>query len=540
MAKTARRHSEPPVSAAQSAATFWRSIAFPAGLILTLFVVYLPAIRAGYIWDDDDYVYKNPLLSSPDGFQRIWSDPAASPQYYPLVFSTFWLESRLWGLAPMGFHLVNIALHGLASLLLWRILRFLQIPLAWFVAGLFALHPIQVESVAWITERKNVLCGVFYFASALCFLRFDSSGPAIRSRRQSLLYLASLTLFVCALFSKTIACSLPAALALIIWWKRGKLTTIDCLRLLPMFLLGLAAALMTAWFERSHVGATGAAFDLSAAQRILIAGRAIWFYVGKILWPHSLIFIYPRWVVDPRQWTGWIYPLTAAALLTCLWAFRTRLGRGPLVGCLLFAGTLVPALGFINVYPMRYSFVADHFQYLAAPAVFLLLATLVAWASSRLSLNSSITTTGCLAILAVLCMLTSRQCVQYKDEPTLWRATLDKDPRSWTALNNLGFFLAQSGDSDQGLDMMRRALVINPEYAEGHSNLGAFLVSRGQLELAMRELETAIRLDPKLSGAHSNLGAALVHAGRMDDAIKMFYEAIRLNPANYDARFNLG
>ncbi|HUN79887.1 MAG TPA: tetratricopeptide repeat protein, partial [Phycisphaerae bacterium] len=245
-------------------------------------------------------------------------------------------------------------------------------------------------------------------------------------------------------------------------------------------------------------------------------------------------------VVDPRQWTGWIYPLTAAALLTCLWAFRTRLGRGPLVGCLLFAGTLVPALGFINVYPMRYSFVADHFQYLAAPAVFLLLATLVAWAGSRLSLNSSITTTGCLAILAVLCMLTWRQCVQYKDEPTLWRATLDKDPRSWTALNNLGFFLAQSGDSDQGLDMMRRALVINPEYAEGHSNLGAFLVSRGQLDLAMRELETAIRLDPTLSGAHSNLGAALVHAGRMDDAIKMFYEAIRLNSANYDARFNLG
>ncbi|HOW19171.1 MAG TPA: O-GlcNAc transferase, partial [Phycisphaerae bacterium] len=335
-----------------------------AGLLLLALAVYIPAMRGGFVWDDDDYVTENRTLRSLDGLGRIWFDIRATPQYYPLVFTSFWLEYHLWDSRPGGYHVVNILLHGTSAVLLWLVLRRLAVPGAWFAAAVFAVHPVHVESVAWITERKNVLSGVFYLSAALVWLRFAGLDcPRAAEPRRRSLYAIGLFLFACALLSKSVTASLPAALLLVLWWKRGRIARGDFLPLVPFFALGAVMGLITAWVERHHVGAEGAEWALSAAERCLIAGRALWFYAAKLIWPVRLTFIYPRWPIDSGVWWQYLYPIAAVAAIGLLWGLRRRIGRGPLVAVLFFAITLAPALGFFDVYPMRYSFVADHFQY---------------------------------------------------------------------------------------------------------------------------------------------------------------------------------
>ena len=344
------------------------------GWILGLFLVaatvlaYQPVWHAGFIWDDDVYVTNNLTLRSVDGLRQIWCKLTATPQYYPLVHTSFWLEYHLWGLNPVGYHVVNVLLHALAAILLWRVLVRLQLPGAWLAAGIFALHPVAVESVAWVTERKNVLAAVFYFAAALAYLRGRRRERMAESKSGVSLrwYFLAFALFVAALLSKTTACSLPAAMLLVIWWKRGRIAGRDVWPLLPFFAAGVALGLVTSWLERTHVGAQGPEWAFSFPERCLIAGRAVWFYAGKLFWPANLTFIYPRWQINTGAWWQWIFPVAALAVVAVLWRLRRRIGRGPLVAVLFFGGTLLPALGFTNVYPMRYSFVADHFQYLAS------------------------------------------------------------------------------------------------------------------------------------------------------------------------------
>ena len=281
-------------------------------------------------------------------------------RYYPLVHTVFWVEHRLWGEAPLGYHLLNVLLHFCSALLLARVLRQLELPGAWLAAALFALHPVQVESVAWITELKNTLSGLCCLASALAYLRFDRE-------RKRLFYLLSLGLFTAGLFAKTVIATMPAALLLLFMWRRKKLRwKEEVAPLAPFFIAGIGLGLLTAWVERTQVILTAAsASHLSFMQRCLLPGRALWFYLAKLIWPHPLIFIYPRWEVSGAVWWQFLFPAAALALAAALWRWRRRLGGGPLVALLFFAGTLFPALGFFDVYPFRYSFVADHFQYLA-------------------------------------------------------------------------------------------------------------------------------------------------------------------------------
>ncbi|UCG32414.1 MAG: hypothetical protein JSU68_12200, partial [Phycisphaerales bacterium] len=278
----------------------WRSAA--PGLLIVLFTLaaYLPAMKAGYVWDDPDYVTENELLRSLDGLGRIWV-PGNTPQYYPLVFTTFWIEYHLWELQPLGYHLTNILLHALSAVMVWRVLLRLRIPAAWLCATVFALHPVHVESVAWITERKNVLAVLFYLLSLRAYLGFVD-------HRRAGLYFAALALFGAALLSKTVTSSLPVVLLLIIWYRGGRFGAADLLNLLPFFIVGLCLSLLTVWLERHHVGARGVDWELSLPQRVLIAGRALWFYVATLLWPTRLTFIYPRWEPDPTRLVEWLAP----------------------------------------------------------------------------------------------------------------------------------------------------------------------------------------------------------------------------------------
>lgn len=349
----------------------WTKVWLP-GLLLavSVFIAYQPVLRGGFIWDDDDYVTNNWTLHDFNGLKHIWFDTQATPQYYPLVHTTFWLEYHAWKLNPVGYHVVNVLLHALGSILLWRVLKRLELPGAWLAAAVFALHPVNVESVAWITERKNVLSAVFFFAAAWAYLRF--AGESEGKKRRWSWWLAALCLFVCALLSKTVACSLPAVLLLVRWWKKKRLQAGDVLPMVPFFIAGLWLGLQTARLEEHHVGASGAEWSFSLGERCLIAGRALWFYAGKLVWPVKLTFVYPRWQMDAGIWWQWLFPAAALAIVATLWFARKRIGRGPLVAVLVFAGALFPALGFVNVYPMRFSFVADHFQYLASIGIIVL------------------------------------------------------------------------------------------------------------------------------------------------------------------------
>jgi protein O-mannosyl-transferase len=550
-----------------------RQTALRAGLIFLLVVAaYLPVWHAGFIWDDDDYVTQNQTLRDLPGLQHLWFKLGATPQYYPLVHTTFWIEYHLWKLNPLGYHLDNVLLQALAAILLWRLLLKLQIPGAWLAAAIFAVHPVEVESVAWVTERKNVLSIVFYLLAALAWWRWleareaqsePSAGksraprPVPRAASNWRYYWLALFLFVCALWSKTVACSFPAAMLLLVWWKRSRLRWRDVWPLLPFFALGLGLGWMTAHLEKTQVGATGADWALSFWQRCLIAGRVLWFYAGKLVWPHPLIFIYPRWVVDTRVWWQWLFPAGAVGVVAALWALRARIGRGPLVAVLFFAGTLFPALSFINVYPMRYSFVADHFQYLAG----LGLIVLAAAGLSRLPRPGSVLLGG---LLLVLGGLTWRQEADYKDMETLWRYTIAKNPACWMAHNNLGVVLDNQDRQKEAMIQFQEALKMKSDYTEPLLNIGGGLVRSGDFDEAMKCFSKVLKLEPPLAEvsdtglmensskvlrirvnpnyvkALNGMGAALFASGRVDEAIENYRKVLKIDPNNVDVLNNLG
>ena len=563
-------------------------------LILLTIAAYLPALSAGFVWDDDLIVTGNSTLRSLAGLRDIWlgilNGGNAYPltQYYPVTFTSFWLEQHAWGPGTAApYHLTNVVLHATSAVVLWQLLRRLAVPGAWLAAGLFALHPVHVESVAWVSERKNTLSCPLSLLSLLGYLRFAGIGGAARRRWPA--YAGAALLFVAALGAKTVAASVPAAALLVIWWKRGRVRAADIVPLIPFFVLGAGAGVLTGWMERHRVGAWGPDWDLSLVERGLIAGRALAFYAGKLLWPHPLAFVYPRWRVDPRVWWQYLFPLAALATVAILWCARRRIGRGPVTAALFFAGTLVPALGFADVYPMRYSFVADHFQYVAS------IGPLVLAASLLTRIRPERVAAALVAVLfAVLGTLTWRQCRAYADVETLWRDTLAKNPAAWMAHHNYGNLLRQQarteevegrreakrdaaasefraalalkpdyadaalalghlaeerGDRAEATAMYRDALRIAPAYPPGspgeqhsavyHFSLARMLAAEGRGDEAIDRYRTAVQLAPRYEAAHMQLGVLLGSRGDMEQAITEFRAVLSLDPDAADAHTNL-
>ena len=521
------RIAAPPRRRVAASSFTWLAI-FAAAL-----AAYWPALRGGLVWDDASHVTA-PALQSLHGLWRIWFSLGATQQYYPLLHSAFWIEHRLWGDAVLGYHLANLAQHALAACLVVLIVRRLELPGAWLAGMVFALHPVCVEAVAWISEQKSTLSAVFYLSSALIYLGFD------RTRRRSA-YLWALGLFILALLTKTVTATLPFALLVIFWWQRGRFDwRRDVRPLLPWMALGAAAGLFTAWVERTMIGAQGHNFALTATQRFLLAGRAIWFYAAKLLWPANLIFSYPRWKLDPAAPWQYLYPLGVIAVLIAL-CLLARRHRGPLAALLLFAGTLFPVLGFLNVYPFVFSFVADHFQYLASLALIVPLSSLLVSFVTRLGRPADVVLPA--VLLAILGILTWRQSGSYRDTETLYRATLARNPASWMAHNNLGVaLLDKPGHLTEAIGEYRAALEVNPDDAEAHNNLGNALARMpGRLPEAIREFEIAIRLEPRLAEAHHNLGNALArNPKRLAESIAQFEIALQLKPDDPQIRNDLG
>jgi Tfp pilus assembly protein PilF len=518
-----------------------RLVFFGCLLIAAVFAAYLPVLENQYIWDDESYVQDNLTLRSADGLRRMWFEIGAIPQYYPMVHTMFWVEYRLWGLHPAGYHLVNVLLHGIGAVLLWRILSFLGVRGAWAAALVFGLHPVHVESVAWITERKNVLSGVLYLSAALLYLRH--AFPSVKKhslRYLRLTYGLSLLFFVLALLSKTVTFSLPAAMLLVLWWKNHRIGRREIVELLPFLVVGVFLGSVTVWTEKHIVGAAGEDWSQTGIERVLIAGRALWFYFGKILWPDPLVFFYPRWHIQAGVWWQYLFPLSALGVMAALWWSRSRVGKGPLVGVLFFAGTLFPALGFFDVYPMRFSFVADHFQYLASIGP---VALLVAGGMSiGARLHTRTRWTGVVALVlvgSVLGTVTSRQSRAYENLETLWRDTLGKNYDAWLAHYNLGNLLYHRGDVEEAMGHYRETLRVNPKYVDAYNNLGAALRLRGKEKEAIENFQRALRIDPDYAKTHNNLGAALSDQGRRREGKEHLEKALRADPNYAQAHFNL-
>lgn len=507
-------------------------------IVLLVAVVYTPALSAGFIWDDDDYVTENPQLRTAEGLAEIWFEPEKTPQYYPLVHTTFWIEYALWELSPSGYHFNNILLHGLAAMFLWRVLRKLKLPGAWFAAALFAVHPVEVESVAWVTERKNVLSAFMYMMSALAYLNFTGIDGASEERNWKF-YGLSLLCFLGALLSKTVTASLPGAILVVFWWKRGSLKLRDFVPLIPFFAIGASAGLFTAYWESTHVGAEGADWDLSWLERFMVAGRISLFYVTKILWPHPLAFIYPRWDVSSSQPLQYFFPLAVVGILATTWIMRNRIGRGWLAAFLFLGGSLFPALGFLNVYPMRFSYVADHFQYIAGVGVFALLGAGFHrfWHHEN---PFAIKNVAIVAIYLVLSTITYRQISSYKDLETLWRDTMRKNPGAWIAHNNLGILLRDRGDVAEAEACYREAIRLLPKFVDARNNLGNVLLERGDVDEALVLYREAIEFDPENVRVNINLASALMEKGQYDEALEYANKANGMAPDHPDFLYKRG
>jgi tetratricopeptide (TPR) repeat protein len=504
------------------------ALAIPAAAL----AAYWPALHGGFIWDDDAHVTR-PDLRSLHGLWRIWSEPGATQQYYPVLHSAFWLEHRLWGDSAFAYHLLNVALHLCACLLLYRVLCRLAVPGAALAASVFALHPVCVESVAWISEQKNTLSAMFYLAAGLAYLHFDS----LRRLRW---YALATALFALALLSKSVTATLPAALLVVIWWRRGRLSPGgDLLALAPWFCMSAASGCMTAWVERTFIGANGAGFQLSLVERILVAGRAAWFYLGKVLWPADLVFIYPRWNVDPREAWQYLFPLAAVLVLAGLLAFRRR-SRAPLAAALLFVGTLFPALGFFNVYPFVFSYVADHFQYLAAAGI-------ISSASAGLTLGAdllapagrSAARAAGVGLVVLLGALTWLQCGKYRDIETFYESILERNPASWLAHDNLGVVLVGRGRLDEAKAHYREAMRLNPAYPEAFNNYGNVMAMARSWGEAEKAYEGALRARPSFAAAEYNWGNAMANAGRYREAELHFRRALAITPGYAQAHYAL-
>ena len=609
---------------------------FAVALVVAVFVVYRPAWHGAFIWDNDTHLLNNPVLA-PGGVFRTWV-PGTYVNYWPLTFTVYRVEYQLWGLAPLGFHLVNIALHAVSAILIWRVLALLRVPGALLAAALFALHPANVESVAWITQLKNVLSLVLTLVSVLLYLLSERRGgrwgfvspvlspasrsrlpggtlgcatdptapsPASRSRlpggtlgcaadptapsparqagptqsspaRQAgatWLLAAAVAVFALATLAKGMTLTLPVVLLACAWWQRGRIAARDLWRVLPFLLIGLAMVCMEVLQQHAVAGQTVVRSD-GLLSRTAVAGCAVWFYLWKLVWPVDLIFVYPRWNLAAVS-AVWFAPgLLLAAILALAWRWRDTWGRPLLMLIVCYVALLLPVLGFVNIYFMEYSLVADHWQYAAMIVPCAAAAGAVATARSRWRWCRLAGAVLCPALLAALAVLTWRQSSMYADIERLCQTTIDRNPKCWMAeiclgvasvhrgqinegiahyqraleikpdcteaCNNLGVALGGCGRIDEAIARYRQALQIKPEYAEAHNNLGTTLARRGQIGQAIAHFKRAVEIKPSYAEAHLNLGSALTACGQMGEAIAHFQWALAIKPDYAEAHNSLG
>jgi tetratricopeptide (TPR) repeat protein len=511
--------------AAPKAFTLWWVAAL---LALTAFT-QCPALHNGFIWDDDDHLTANPAMTLPGGLHKIWTSVAFS-RYYPLTLTTFWTERRLWGLNPLPYHAVNIALHAANAVLIFVLLRRLNIRGAGVAAAFWAVHPVNVESVAWITELKNTQSGLFFFTSLLCFLRFE------RGEKQVWFALA-LTTFAAALLSKPSAVVLPFVLLLLAWWQRRRLHKADFLRAAPFFALSVAMSLLTVVEQRGQIERSTQDWSLTLTERLMVAGNALWFYAAKLLWPVNLSFIYHRWEINADSLVSPVPLIGVVGVGAILWRYRRHLwARAAAFGIGYYAIALLPVLGFFDIYFFRYSFVADHFQYLASLGIL----TLVAAGGATLLRQRTAQWVVAVVSIAGLSVLSWHHAQVFHDDETLWRDTVAKNPGAFVAFCNLGGIYNGKHLYGESERYFREALRLKPGFLEAQSNLGLALTEQNRYEEAEQALQEALRIKPDYSKALYCLGHLYYKMKKPSESEEYFQRAILAEPTMAEAHYDLG
>ncbi len=500
-----------------------------AFLCAICFLVYAQALGNGYIWDDDKYLYENGWVAYKDGLKDMWFSHKM-PQYYPLVFTSFWVEHKIWGFEPSGYHLVNLVLHILNAVLVLILVRKLNPALAFPVAVIFAVHPIQVETVAWVTERKNLLSLLFFLLTTLSYIRYDDTG-------KKRYYLSSVVLFVCALLAKSVSVCFVAVPVLYKWWKDGRATAREFLLTVPFLALGIVSAVNTVYVELHKVGAKGIEWGLTFPERFVLAGRTALFYPYKLCFPFSFNFIYPRWTVDAAQAWQWIFTLTVIGLLTGLYYKRRSIGRGAFALFAFYLISIFPALGFINVFPMKFSFVADHFSYLSTPAMIVFVCSAIVFFSGKLLRGVPPSTAGAYRaagwfifglLVAYMCFKSMSVSLNYKNEITLWEDVISKNPDAHIAYVNLGAEYGARGDEDGAIRMFRKAVEVDPSDVNSYVNLTLAYTRSNQPMQVIIAGEKAIALGDDSALVHKRLAWSYYAVGDHKNAIKHCDRALEL------------
>jgi len=512
---------------------FWGLI-----LVLAIIVAYQPVWWAGYIWDDDNHVTTNPCIIGPLGLKEIWTTDAA--RFFPMTLTTFWMEHALWGLAPFPYHLVNVFIHGACAVLLWKVLQSLQVPGAWLGAAIWALHPVEVESVAWITEMKNTQSGLFFLLSIFFFVKWLKAQGLGQRNGSDWSYPLMLLFAALAMASKSSTVILPLVLCLCAWWMQGRWQWRIVERVGPIFLMSVIVSALTVWAVKME-GIAGPQLNRTWPERLATVGDVVCFYLGKLVWPHPLIMVYPHWQIDASRGISYLPLLAVIIVLLVLWFNRETWSRPYFFALAYFLVVLLPVLGLVNHNFLWFSFVADHFQYLASMGPL----ALAGAGMSRLAdfvLPGKPWMQGALGagLLLILGILSWQRVWVYESEETLWTDTLSKNPNCWVGYNNLGDVHLQKGQVDEAMALFRKALGINPDYAVANNNFGIALAQKGQVDEALVHLQKAVEIDPNYAEAHNNLGNALAQKGRMDEAMAQYLKALDIDPNYAEAYNNIG
>jgi tetratricopeptide (TPR) repeat protein len=550
MAKRSHRrqsspHTAPSVPVASPDSLFGDSLAARKRLTLLQvllivaagFCVYLPALHGDWIWDDEWYITKNPLLQDPGALWKIWFVPGSWVEYYPIHETALWLQWQLWGNDTFGYHVINVALHVTSALLVWRLFAKLGLRLAWLGGFIFALHPVQVESVAWIVELKNTLSLPPFLLAMCAWVDYEDQG---RPRD----YFLALGLFLAAMLCKITMAPFPVVILLYAWWKRDRIGWRDLKAATPFFAISVTLGAGAIWVGNTYDQNTHTVPDVvvlgGILPRMALAGLSLSFYLWNCLWPVGLLSIYPQWTIEPSNLAQFLPWPILAGIACALWLKRATWGRHGLLGLGFFLLFLAPFLGFIAISYMEFTWVMDHFLYIPIIGLIgLLVAGLGQW-EERLSPALRPWALGAISAAVVLMALESHAYASiFFNNETLWTYTVERNPASATAHNNLGAALTSAGKKSEALVQFRKAVHLQPDFPEAQDNLGAALMQEGRPSEAIGPLERGLQLKPDNVLTLNNLASALAQTGRLPEAIERFQQALRIDPNDALLRDNL-
>ncbi len=502
-----------------------------AGLLLAALLIYGPVLRGDWLWDDAAEITQNPEVTGEGGLAAIWLAPSHM-DYFPLKTTVQWFAWRLWKDQVVGYHLLNVALHVLSGLLVWRLLAKLGLGAAWLGGLLFVVHPLAVESVAWIAELKNTVSLPPLLLAACAYVDFAQTGRRARS-------MTALVWFLASLLCKTSGVMLPVVLLLYHFWSGRRITLANVIATAPFFLIAVILGLVTIHFQHARAIADTALPVGGIGSRLAVAGLALWFYAGKFFLPLNLVPIYRPWTFEPLRVLDFLPWVILAGVAFWCWHRRAGWGRHVLFGAGAFAVLVAPVLGLVPMSYVRYSWVADHFVYLPILGLIGLTVGGIDWLRRAWRSRTGVAAVT-VALVAFLIVASRQHAGRFRDEESMWTYTLRHNPKAWVAHDGLGRVRQARGRVEDAAAHFQAAIDGDAQFASPRNNLARLWLDQGRVAEAIPLLEAALQIDSKFAAARSNLGSALLRLGRTDEAIAQFREALRVNPTLGEARNNLG